>query len=327
MVVTAKDVARAAGVSQATVSYVINANPNQRISEPTRRRVLDAAAALGYAPSAAARALRLGTSDAVLLVLPNIPFGHTVAHIIEQLTDDLEAIGLTLVTRRIREPGQALNAVRQLRPIAVIDVAALTEAEHDEIRRSGIPISSSVLAPTSDVGALTVPQDTIGQLQVEHLAARGHRVLGYAAPQDDRVSEFLRLRLEGVREACLDLGLAQPVVVPVELSADAGAAAVRAWQDGSEPITAICAYNDDVAFALLAGMHRLGLSAPDDFAVIGVDNVPLGALASPPLTTIDQNVELLAARIAAYVQFLLGNGPEPVSNGEDTLTLVVRESA
>ncbi|NTW41626.1 MAG: LacI family transcriptional regulator, partial [Cellulomonadaceae bacterium] len=101
--VTAKDVAVAAGVSQATVSYVINDHPGQKISPQTRERVLAAVARLGYTPSAAARALRKGSTDIVLLVLPDVPFGPLIAHIIEQLTDELEPHGLTTITRRVRD--------------------------------------------------------------------------------------------------------------------------------------------------------------------------------------------------------------------------------
>src|SRR4051794_33842882 len=76
--VTSADVARLAGVSRATVSYVHNDTPQQTISGPTRARVLDAAARLGYAPSAAARTLRTGRSDIVLCLLPDWPIGPEV---------------------------------------------------------------------------------------------------------------------------------------------------------------------------------------------------------------------------------------------------------
>src|SRR4051812_43365688 len=75
---TSADVAREAGVSRATVSYVLNDTPHQKIPEATRRRVLEAAARLGYAPSAAARTLRTGRSDVVLGMLPDWPIGPAV---------------------------------------------------------------------------------------------------------------------------------------------------------------------------------------------------------------------------------------------------------
>src|SRR3954449_3693311 len=95
--VTSADVARLAGVSRATVSYVLNDTPRQSISADTRTRVLDAAAQLGYAPSAAARALRSGRSDIVLCLLPDWPIGPTVGLFLEHLSAALAAEGLTFV--------------------------------------------------------------------------------------------------------------------------------------------------------------------------------------------------------------------------------------
>src|ERR671932_2290978 len=95
--VTSADVAREAGVSRATVSYVLNAVPHQKIAEATRQRILEAAARLGYAPSAAARAMRSGRSDIVLCLLPDWPIGPTVGGFLEHLSAALAADGLTLL--------------------------------------------------------------------------------------------------------------------------------------------------------------------------------------------------------------------------------------
>ena len=327
MAVTAKDVARAAGVSQATVSYVINDNPNQRITPATRARVLAAVAELGYTPSAAARALRKGTSDVVLLLLPDIPIGPTAARIMEAFTDDLEPFGLTAVTRRMRAGKSATDAWREVRPVAIVALGTLTDVEAEALRIAEIPMLSTTFSPISGGSGASVPQVPIGRLQVEHLAATGHRTIGYAAPDDARVNDFFRRRLDGVRSACLDLGLDDPVVLPVHLDARHAEAAVRAWLGRAVPVTAVCAYNDDTAFALLAGLHRAGLSAPRDLAVIGVDNIPLASLASPPLTTIDQNVDRLVDYLAREVAHLVLNGPAPMPLRSDAVSLVIRESA
>lgn len=325
--VTAKDVAKAAGVSQATVSYVINDHPGQKISAATRTRVLDAVADLGYTPSSTARALRKGSSDLVLLLLPDIPFGPVVAHLMEQLTDELEPFGLMAVTRRIRNGTSVSSLWRELRPAALVTIAPLPAQDELEIRAAGIPLIGAALAPMSTVDLTPGPQTGIGYLQVEHLAFTGHRRLGYAAPDDVRVARFFGPRLEGARAACLALGLDLPEVREVALDAESAALAVDAWMAGTDPVTAICAYNDDTAFALLAGMHRRGLSAPGDLAVIGVDNIPLAALASPPLTTVDQNLDPVAAQIAREITAALQGAPAPSQSASEVITLVVRASA
>src|SRR3954454_5418345 len=95
--VTSADVARVAGVSRATVSYVLNDTPHQTISAGTRNRVLAAAARLGYAPSAAARTLRTGRSDLVLCLLPDWPIGQEVCSLLGNLPTALARSGLSFV--------------------------------------------------------------------------------------------------------------------------------------------------------------------------------------------------------------------------------------
>lgn len=325
--VTAADVARVAGVSRATVSYVLNDTPNQKIPPQTRERVLEAARTLGYIPSSAARALAKGRSDGVLLVLPDWPMGSTMTSIIERLTDEFDANGLSLLTRR-RRPDQPLTALwADLLPRAVIALEDIDPREEEVMHAAGIHVASALFAPGRDGNAHAIPQSLIGDLQVQHLAATGHRHLAYAAPRDPRVRVFLEPRLDGVRRACLDLGLDQPVTTEIDLDARDAAAAVQQWRAADPRITAVCAYNDDLAFAVLAGMRTLGLSAPGDLAVIGVDNVPLSPFAAPPLTTVDPNQAVTAAHLARVViNGLAGKRPPPAPRS-DAFTLVVRESA
>ena len=133
---------------------------------------------------------------------------------------------------------------------------------------------------------MDIPEQRTGRLQAEHLAATGHRNIGYAWPADHRVISFAQPRLDGVRQACADLGLAEPHVIPVPLTPDGETAAVNAWLAANPPITGVCAYNDEVALAVIAGVQRQGLNVPTDLAVIGVDDIPTAAAARPTLTTV-----------------------------------------
>jgi DNA-binding LacI/PurR family transcriptional regulator len=326
--VTASDVAREAGVSQATVSYVLNDTPGQTIPEETRARVRAAMAHLGYTPHAAARALRRGHSDTVLFVVPDWPLGAALVAVIEGLTDGLEPHGLSLLTRRVSSARPLAGVWRSLAPAAVITLEGIDAAEAQAMTDSGIGLISALLRPnpTAD-GVLTVSHSLIGGLQLQHLAATGHRHIGYAAPEDPRVAVFRDLRLDGVRTAALELGLDTPSVRVVPMDLAAAAEAVRAWRAEDPAVTAVCAYNDDLAFALLAGMRSLGLVAPDDLAVIGVDDTPLAPFASPPLTTISQNTDALVAYLTAAVLQSVAGGEPPRPPRSEAVTLVVRESA
>jgi DNA-binding LacI/PurR family transcriptional regulator len=324
--ITSTDVAREAGVSRATVSYVLNDVPHQKIAEPTRRRILEAAARLGYAPSAAARALRSGRSELVLCLLPDWPIGPTVGDMLQKLSAALAAEGLTLLAHPDAGARPVGELWKTVTPAAVVAFENFDEQEQAAMRAAGIEVAVALFAKAGkgrlDFG---IPQQRSGRVQAEHLAATGHRRLGYAYPDDERVQMFAEPRLDGVRMACADLGLGQPLVLPVPLDPGAAADAVRAWRDAG--VTGVCAYNDEVALAVLAGLRELGLAAPGDLAVVGVDDVPAARLAAPPLTTVTSGQGLVAEHLARSIVASLAGGPAPRRPGSDVVKLVPRASA
>ncbi|WP_034609769.1 LacI family DNA-binding transcriptional regulator [Cellulomonas sp. URHD0024] len=324
--VTSADVAREAGVSRTTVSYVLNGTPHQKIPEATQQRILDVAERLGYAPSAAARALRSGRSDVVLCLLPDWPIGPAMGSLLETLSTSLAAEGLTLYAHP-RAAGRPVSAVwRSLGPAAVVLWDELDDSEIAAMRSAGIAVTVALLSPTGRRHSeLLVPQQRIGRVQAEHLAATGHRLIGYAYPDDPRVKGFAEPRLEGVRTACAELGLDAPVVRTVPMDAEAAADAVRAWV--AEGVTGVCAYNDDVALAVLAGTRIAGVAVPGDLALVGVDDIPAAPFASPPLTTVDTEQGVIAEYIAAIVTRAISGKPAPRRPGSDIVHLIRRESA
>ena len=324
--VTALDVARAAGVSKTTVSYVLNATPRQSFPEETRQRILTAVKDLNYTPLSAARALRRGRNDTVLLVVPDWPLGRTLAQIFDGLAEKLESRGLDLMFRRIR-PGQPFTVIwRELAPAAVIALGEVEDTEQQEMRDAGIFVASALLTASSSTQAVVVPQEQIGALQAQHLAGRGHRRLGYAAPSDPRFHAFRDPRVDGARRACLELGIDEPVVLDLDLTVDAAVAAVRAWAHRPEPVTGVIAYNDEFAGAVLAAARELGISVPQDLAVIGVDNEPLARFTAPSLSTVDQNQDMVVDHLAGIVFNGIFGEPIPPAPRSDALSLLVRES-
>ena len=328
--VTSADVARMAGVSRATVSYVLNDTPRQTISEGTRGRVLSAAAALGYAPSAAARTLRTGRSDVVLCLLPDWPIGDEVGALLSHLSSAFARRGLTFVVHPASRDDRPIAEVwKALTPAAVLafgDLSDLTEEEIAAMRAAGVaPVVPLAGGSSAARGELDPAQQLVGRLQARHLAGLGHERLGYAYPDDERLRFFADPRLAGVRAGCAEAGLAEPAVVTVPLSAAGGAEAVRAWRAAG--VTAVCAYNDEVALAVLAGVRRAGLTAPGDLAVIGVDDIPVARLADPPLTTVTTDQAAVAAHLAVSVVDALAGRPPVGDRAADAVRVVSRESA
>src|SRR5262249_41351353 len=172
--VTSADVAREAGVSRTTVSYVLNNAAHQKIPDETRQRVLDAAARLAYAPSAAARALRIGRTDTVLCLLPDWPISPTIGALLEHLSSALAAGGLMLVVHpRSGEARPIADVWKAITPAAVLGFEDFTREESAALHAAGVEVLVTLAGRTRRRNDLGVPQEISGRLQAEHLAAAG----------------------------------------------------------------------------------------------------------------------------------------------------------
>jgi DNA-binding LacI/PurR family transcriptional regulator len=306
---------------------VLNNTPHQVIPERTRQRVLAAAAELGYTPSAAARTLSSGRSDVVLLLLPDWPIGPTVGQLLEELSAALADHGLTFVAHPRSARRSVSEVWKTITPAAVVTFEELDGTEARKLEAAGIELTVALFGGRRGGRAMDIPEQRTGRLQVEHLASVGHRRLGYAWPDDPRVLTFAGPRLEGVRQACADLGLAEPHVRTVPLTPSGAARAVRAWRDAEPTVTAICAYNDEVALAVLSGAQQQGIHIPGDLAVIGVDNIPAAALAVPALTTVQPDMRAMSRYIADTITRKLDGRTPPRRPGSDIHSVIRRDSA
>jgi DNA-binding LacI/PurR family transcriptional regulator len=328
--VTSADVAREVGLSRTTVGYVLNNVPHQKIPEQTRQRVIEAATRLGYTPSAAARALRSGRSDVVLCLMPDVPLGHTINVLLEGLSGELENSGLTLVIHPRAKSNRPISEIwKAITPAAVLTFEEISPEDAAAMRSAGIELTSVIWGggARKHRQLLTLSDERIGRIQAQHLAANGHRRIGYALPVDPRVSRFSQPRLAGVSMSCADLGLKAPQVELVAIESGSATAAVRSWRNGPEPVTGVCAYNDETAIAVINAAQRAGLGVPDDLAVIGVDDIPLAGVMNPALTTVklaDDMASVIGENIVSALQMADGSAKQPTSL---MVQLVQRESA
>ncbi|MDG9724365.1 LacI family DNA-binding transcriptional regulator [Streptomyces sp. DH41] len=318
--VTSGDVARAAGVSQTTVSFVLNNRLDQGISDETRSKVLEAVRSLGYRPRAAARTLASGRSNVVLLLLSGLPVSVSMSVFIEEFGASLSESGLTLVTHLASpDRGRLVDVCATVHASAVIALSPLDQGTVEAFRESGAQV---VLTTGKDA---SVPDASIGRLQAEYLVGQGHRRLGYGLPTQGAFSVMAEGRLRAVADVCAEHGLVPPVALPTELSAEGAARAVGEWTRRS--VTAVCAFNDEVALAVLAGMRVRGLSAPEDVAVVGVDDVPVAAVAAPSLTTVAFDLKGAGHQLAAAVVAGLAQGDPHIGRSGAQPRLIRRQSA
>ncbi|MCD9872765.1 LacI family DNA-binding transcriptional regulator [Streptomyces guryensis] len=327
--VTSKDVAREAGVSQTTVSFVLNGKDEHGLSAETRRRVLETAKRLGYVPSGAGRALRKGRSKVVLCVVPDFPVAEAMEQFKLALGRSLGEAGYTCVYLHHAGTTTPLAELWQhVQPAVVVAFGSLSPDDTQSLHRAEIPLIDGVFTP--DGTHLTgLSQEDIGRLQIEHLAARGHRHIGYAALDDPRERPFCRPRLRGATRACSDLGLPAPQVVSMRYSRDSARNAVAEWTQGATPVTAVAAFNDLAALAVLASCRIQHIVVPDDLALIGVDDLPMSSLAVPALTTIRMDLTAAADNLASSVLSTVGAQPPTAPSGPDAadiLAIVPRET-
>jgi len=318
---TSTDVARAAGVSQTTVSFVLNDKPGYSIPEATRLRILEVARELDYRPHASARALAAGRSDVVLLSVPDLPIGSGISRFIEEMAAALADEGLTLVTHLAGAHGRPLADVcATVNAATVVGLSSFDEETVQALYRAG----ANAVLPSGERHSAAAAAIPVGCLQAEYLAGQGHRRIGYAMPAHQGLREMAEGRLAGVAAACAAAGLEQPVVLSTNLDIAEASAAVEQW--ASRSVTGVCAFNDETAIAVLAGMRAHGLSAPGDLAVIGVDDIPTARLAAPPLTTVGIDLRHAGRRRADMIMASLA-GREAPRAAPDDWRVVRRSSA
>ncbi|GGT24300.1 LacI family transcriptional regulator [Nonomuraea spiralis] len=317
--------ARAAGVSQATVSYVLTDNPHARVSEETRRRVRDAAARLGYVPDAAARTLRTGRSGIVLMPLSRARVGRLAQQVFDELEEEFRTRGYTLVQygERTLKGVAAARSWLALRPSAVlVEAARLTRPAVDLLHASGVRAVIGLSdQPSPLVPAVVFDHRALGAAAARHLVERGSRRLAAVVPREEGLDAMGRARLAGVREVVP--GAAR---IDLAFSEEEAGRIVRA---GDLP-DGVFAYNDEYAMLLISALKDAGLRVPEDVAVVGADDLPICTLMRPRLTSVHFDATASPADLAGEIDGIV-RGERPSVGGEVVARfeprLVIRASA
>jgi DNA-binding LacI/PurR family transcriptional regulator len=326
---TSADVARAAGVSRATVSYVLNGSAAGRVGEQTREKVLAAARQLGYVPNAAARSLRAGRSGLVLMDNPNIVWGPLFAEFIAELRTSLQELGYTALlyggTEADQDSESAARRWAELRPTAVVFGMGteVTGGTVELLKRSGTQAVigwGGVQAP----GAHWLRPDlaAVGKVAAEHLLERGRRRIGVIVPTDPTLEYFSAPRLAGAQRAVAEfarrrqLTRAEPTrAVRIDLDYTEEAADELAARLPELDLDAIFTYNDEYAMLVAASLQDAGVRIPEDLALVGADDLMLGRLLRPRLTSVRTEMPRGHA-LAALIDRLVQAADEPPSTIE-----------
>ncbi|MEJ2811707.1 LacI family DNA-binding transcriptional regulator [Paenarthrobacter sp. CCNWLY172] len=306
-----KEVASLAGVSWKTVSNVVNNRPNVRAS--TRDKVLAAIAELDYRPNLAGRQLRQGTSNTLVLAVPEISSPY-FGRLAEEVISAAKRRGYTVLTEVFGLDPEAEKSVLAGYRDRMVDGVIYSPLTMDlSLFQTRTDTTPMVLLGERLSGAgvphVSIDNDASARNLVSHLAARGRRRLGFIGARPGSGEGTAMLRLDGFRRGLEECGIPyEPdLVVDVQhYSREEGElAALRLLNSGADCDGVVCA-SDVLAVGALRAFRRRGLRVPEQMAVAGWDDIPEAAFMSPSLTSIapdmlalaDEACRLLLARIA-----------------------------
>ncbi|MGR3495185.1 LacI family DNA-binding transcriptional regulator [Citreimonas sp.] len=326
-VATIQDVAKAAGVSTATVSRTLS-RPSV-VAPTTREAVLNAVAATGYRVNATASNLRRQRTGSVIVLLPNIAnpfFSQILAGLASVLTPAQYGM-LIADTQAGPDPDQRFRhylTSGQADGIVLLD-GTLSPASLDIRGRPPVVMACEWMA--RDLPSVRVENGKGAAMAVGHLAQLGHRKIGHVTgPRGNRLTET---RLDGFRVAVASVGLpARPDwILEGDFSMDSGAAAARAWLDMTDRPTALFFSSDEMAVGFMGAVQREGVSIPGDVSVVGFDNIEIAQHLSPALTTIRQPRTQIGIRAAELLLGMIESGTRTGPSDVIEIEFIPRDSA
>ncbi|MDN5704529.1 MAG: LacI family transcriptional regulator [Yaniella sp.] len=322
--VTRKDVARYAGVSTAVISYVINAGP-KKVAPATEAKVLNAIQVLGYRPNAAARALKLGSTEMLGLVIPdNInPFFAELSLAIEDAAND-RGYALLLTTSN----GSIAKERKHVRNLLSrqVDGLLLTSVEDEpyleDVVASGVPaVLLNHYRPSAVLPTVGVDLAAGARVAVEHLIWHGHENI--AMVEGTNATNAPDEREAGWAKALAQAGLQEGQIFTGPFSMEGGYQAGRRLAAARERPTAAFVSSDAQTIGLLRSLHEAGLEVPQDIALVSFDASFQSAYTWPALTAMHQPTMQMAE---AAVSALLDKEAAPAVNMVFPTDLVIRRS-
>jgi DNA-binding LacI/PurR family transcriptional regulator len=322
------DVARLAGVSQKTVSRVMNDEPH--VTEEVRQRVLRAAQQLGYRRNNAARALTSGRTSRIGVVsLGSALYGPSTQLVALERAARSTGYAVSVVNTADGDPRGIAGAIDTLLEQGV-DGIVLSEPIDEGPLELDLRIPVLALGPTPGLTApRVITSRGIGEAPAfaatEHLLSLGHRTVHHVAGPQRWFSA--RERVDGWRRALRDAGADEPEYLEGDWLVSSGYAAGRSLAE-DPAVTAVFAANDDMAIGVIRALAEAGRAVPDDVSVVGFDDIPIAAYLNPPLTTVVQPFdEIVEAGLAALVRSIEEPGGATPVVAEPQCRLVVRSSS
>lgn len=307
---TQSDVARLAGVSRATVSYIVNGlteSGKLSISEETRQRVYEAIDELGYEPNAVARSLGTGLSHTIGLLIPDMHNPHfwDIAQGVQEIVYEREYTLLLNSTDLDPDREQfSLKMLSQQRVDGLILITTFFDQTSEQVKRLIARKSPLVLADSTvrDVDVVMTSFYEGALKLMQYLLDLGHRriALIYGVATQGAGRNRLDAYRESLKKA--DLPVQKDYIANCAPDLAGGYNAMQRLLDLPERPTAVVVINDLLAIGAMRALSERGLRVPDDISIAGFDDIPIASYLAPALTTVSiQSKEV--GRIAANLIF------------------------
>jgi LacI family transcriptional regulator len=331
---TQHDVAQLAGVSQTTVSLVLNNPEVASVPEETRQKVFDAMLSLGYVVNSAARMLRTNRSNTLVCIIPMItnPFYPAFVSGIQEVAEQNGYDVITYNTHGSQERERKfLKSILDGRVDGVIGIFFYTQArDMAQLFEVNIPVVRLEVREHRSgewpLDSLYIDNAQAACQATAYLLGKGHRriamLTGPAGPRDARKEGYLTA-LNSHPDRL------QPWVQEVDSYNESGGyQGMQLILESGNPPSAVFAANDLMAIGAMKAIRDAGLAVPKDIAVVGFDDIPAAQMVTPALTTIRQFQEEMGKRAAQLlIERLNGDAPSFGRIVEMPYELVIRESA
>jgi LacI family transcriptional regulator len=327
--VTMVDIARHTGVSKSTVSLVLQGSP--LVKAETRDKVLSAIDRLGYVYNRGAATLRNARTNIVGMVINDLanPFFAELAVGIEHV---FQAAGyIPFIANSAENPQRQAEVLRSMREhdiagLIICPARGTRAADLDGLTARGFPVVLAMRRLAGPRLTTVTPDNQRGAARaVEHLIALGHRRIAFLGGYSDMIAQ--NERCGGYRSAMTAAGLEVPQggVFEGAPNRETGERAVDWMLDRAEPFTAALCFNDVVAFGVMDGLARRGMTAGQDFGLVGFDDVREARHTAPPLTSVAVDSAALGERAAHSVLRMI-HGDGRVDDHVGDVHLVIRRS-
>ncbi|UOQ94155.1 catabolite control protein A [Halobacillus shinanisalinarum] len=291
MNVTIYDVAREANVSMATVSRVVNGNPN--VKPATRKKVNDAIERLGYRPNAVARGLASKKTTTVGVIIPDISsiFFAELARGIEDIATMYNYnIILSNSDQNKDKELHLINAMLGKQVDGLVFMGGkITEDHVREFKNASVPIAlAATVDETGETPAVNINYEQAAYEAVQLLLSHNNERIAYVSGAEN--TEINNQKLEGYKRALRDHNqtVSEDLIITGDYSYDSGIEAFEQLWELTEKPSAVFVAADEMALGVIHGAQDQGLKVPEDIEVFGFDNTRLATMVRPTLSTVVQ---------------------------------------